>query len=275
MILEKLQEYLENEGKNIHEAAIEAGKNRFVHLIKRQFMEDRKSGKGRIYPSSVGGKCARKLAYQYHGYEREEFPARKHLQWFIGDLAELGVLSTMKAAGLDVGLNNEYIPVEFGEHELHGFIDGLLHHEGETYLLEVKSKTHYGFKRFQSNGPDNKWGNLSQANLYMKTLDLDRAVYFVVDRSTGKMCEHLMSFDEEYVEWARRNFAEVMESTEDNLPDRFVSLEELDWHPQLKCYELGTVCSYCDYKKYCWPKAEKEIVGGKPEFRIYREKVGE
>lgn len=287
MIIDQIYDYLKKEGKKINQEVLEEARTRFSAVTKRQFMKD--SGgpkKGKIYPSSMGKECPRQLAYSYHGFPKDEpLQPRAKLNFYVGDLIELGVLALAKLAGCDIGLNNEYIKVSVDGFDSNGFVDGLFSYNDKMYVIEVKSQSSYSFRRFEKEGFSNKWGYLTQLSLYLDALDLDEGIFLVVDKNTGKLAERRVKKDEEAIEKAKENVRTILASSPETLPPRYVDFEDVKWMTRKKCWDItkladdsnNPICQYCQYTSTCWGEdlVKKEMVSGKPHFRIYKEDLEE
>ena len=274
MIVDEIYDYINSTGKEVNKEILEEARERFGHTIKRQFMEDDDwDRKGSIYPSQMGKKCARQLAYKYHGIEFEsDMAPRTKVKFFLGDLSELGALALGKLAGLDLGLTQSKLNIEVNGFEGHGYIDGLLYDGDEPYVIEAKSKGKYGFREFEKSGFKDSPAYMTQINLYMRNLDIDKGIFLVINTDSGHLSERVVQYNQKYVDMAKRNVDTVLNSSEDNLPERLHKVNDFKWMPQKECYEINDYrCSYCDYADQCWGNVTTEVIGGKPKKRLFIE----
>ena len=275
MIVDKIYNYINSSGKEVNKEILEEARERFGHTIKRQFMEDDdRDRSGSIYPSQMGKKCARQLSYKYHGVEYEsDMAPRTKVKFFLGDLSELGVLALGKLAGLDLGLSQSKLNIEVNGFKSHGYIDGLLYdNDGEPYIVEIKSKGKYGFREFEKSGFKDSPAYMTQINLYMRNLNIDKGIFLVINTDSGHLSERVVQYDQKYVDMAKDNVNTVVDSSVDDLPQRLHKINDFKWMSRKECYEVNDYrCSYCDYIDQCWGNVTTEVVSGKPKKRLYIE----
>lgn len=272
MIVDQIYKYINKEGKEINKEILKEASKRFDKTIKRQFMSDDNWDRtGSIYASQMGKKCARQLAYRYLGFKYEsDMAPRTKIKFFLGDLSELGALALAKLSGLDIGLSQSKLDIEVEGHKTHGYIDGLLYDDGEPYVVEAKSKGKWGFQTFKKDGFKDTPTYMTQINLYMRNLGIDKGIFLVVNTDTGHIAEQVVHYDEKYIKIAQDNVKTVLNSTKENLPERLHKITDFKWMPRNKCYEINDWrCDYCDYKDICWGNVTVDTIGGKPKHRIY------
>lgn len=272
MIVDSIYDYINKSGKEVNKEILEEARKRFGYTIKRQFMSDSDWDRaGKIYPSQMGKKCTRQLAYKYHGFEYEsDMAPRVKVKFFLGDLSELGALALGKLSGLDIGLSQSKLDIEVNGFESHGYIDGLLYDGDEPYIVEAKSTGRYGFQSFEKNGFKDKPNYMTQINLYMRNLGIDKGIFLVINTDSGHLAERIVNYDKKYIDIAKNNVDTVLDSSEDDLPERLHEIEDFKWMSRKKCYEIDDyICDYCDYNDLCWGSITTEIVGGKPKHRLF------
>lgn len=127
------------------------------------------------------------------------------------------------------------------EHRGRGHIDGIVDHpNGNTYLLDIKSKSSYGFRSMQ--GPQKSW--IYQMNCYLDWLDLEECVIVMV------LTEYPYSFREFRIKRNRELLRPVYEKWD------YVS-ECLDKEvpPREYCTNSSPVskkCQSCPFSRECW-----------------------
>ena len=262
MIVEAIDKYLRTEGKEFNEYLKHDIEKIAGWTFQRQFIDDRETKKGVLRLSSAG-RCARQQAYAFWGYERNgrEIDTRAKLTFWIGDLIELTVVSLMRQAGIKVmatGFNQLTVKFDVDGIEVLGHPDGIVHHNGEFYLLEVKSMSSYGYQRFEKGDIDAAY--LTQANAYMEALNLDKAVFVVINKDNAVMAEQKVNKDPSYVAAARLNLGTVLASSKDNLPQRAHKPDEKGYLPWQ--------CQYCAYWKTCWPDAKEVLVSKRKKLKV-------
>ena len=257
MIVDKVNKYLSSNNLISDESISYEVARLSSWVFKRQFMGSKEDdGQGKIYLSGAG-KCARQLAYAYHGIEKKgkEMDSRSKIVFFQGDLTELMIVSIAKLAGCNIiatGLNQGVVKFPVNGREVEGHPDGLLLESGEILLVELKSMSSYGFKDFQGGVIDENY--LAQVNCYMEALDIRRCVFIGLNKDSGVLHEMVLTKDEAIVKNCRENLLSVLNSTKEKLPK-----------PKFKANEktgfLPWQCRYCSHFGICKPNAKLVLVG--------------
>ena len=255
MIVDKIYTYLSSEGKSIDEALRYEVEKLAGVSFRRQFMTDDEgvsAGKLRL---SSAGKCARQLAYSFHGFEKKgkELDARSKIIFFQGDLTELMLSSIAKLAGCQLvatGLNQATVKFKVNGQFIEGHTDGLLMESGEIYLVEFKSMSSFSFDRFQDGLVDDSY--LAQFNCYMDAAGLNKCVFIGMNKDNGVLHEMVFTKDDKIVSASRQNLLSVLKSTPEALPSPAYEADEKGFYPWQ--------CLYCSYWGHCRPNAEKVLV---------------
>ena len=264
MIVDRIYEYLNEEGKTIDEAILEEVVKRFERVVIRQLMQDREEKPGRLYVTRFSHPCARKGAYGYHAFEAEELAPRVKLNFLIGDAVELAVMATAKLAGCDIGLSNDRVELEIDGVTVGGYIDGLFHDGKDLFVAEFKKMSPYGYRRVETQGITDEWGYVSQVHAYMKALDLDRSIFVILDGQSGTLNERVVEFDPDIWKAMEERGRAILKSTPEDLPPGAFEPERA----QNGRMELELRCRYCQYKHHCWPRAQLALRGNKPSWYI-------
>lgn len=257
MIVDKILAYLDAGKLGINEALKREVEKIAGYSFERQFMtEEDADKKGKLRMSSCG-KCARQLAYSYHGIKTEgkEIDARAKLVFFAGDLCELVITNLAKLAGVVLtatGLNQINLEGTIAGWEKEGVTksvtvtghpDGMVLDSGEWVLFECKSMSDYAFDRFQKDGYlDDSY--IAQVNIYMYKMNLKKCVVVGYDKNSGVMHEVIIHKDPEVVKKALQNLQTVVNSTPESLPER-------PYMPDPKTGLYPWNCIYCAHYKTC------------------------
>lgn len=246
MIVNKIYEYLSSEGKTLDEALRYEVEKLAGVSFKRQFMTEENGVAPGVLRLSSAGKCARQLAYKYHGLEikGKTIDARAKIIFFQGDLVELMLASIAKLSGCNItatGLHQATVDFKVGENLIKGHTDGLLIEPGEVLLVEFKSMSSYAFKRFLDGYIDDSY--ITQYNTYLSALGVNRCVFVGLNKDNGVLHEMVITKDEIVVESARRNLLKVIESTPETLPDRPYFPDDKGFYPWQ--------CAYCPAYETC------------------------
>ena len=265
MIVDKIYQYLSQEGKTLDEALRYEVEKLAGVSFKRQFMTEENGVSKGVLRLSSSGKCARQLAYKYHGLEisGKKIDARAKIIFFQGDLVELMLASIAKLSGCNIvatGLHQATVDFQVNGQTVKGHTDGLLIEPGEVLLVEFKSMSSYAFERFQDGFIDDSY--ISQYNTYLSALGVTRCVFVGLNKDNGVLHEMVITRDEAIVELARMNLLKVLKSTPETLPER-----PEKYGPDEKGY-LRWECSYCPAWETCRPEYEKVVVKNSYKLRL-------
>jgi hypothetical protein len=227
----------------------------------------------RLRLSSIGAPCARQLWFGLHAPDKREphLPGTK-LKFLYGDITEALVLQLARAAGHLVEGEQDEILVNGVKGHRDCIIDGV--------LVDVKSASPYSFVKFEGGlqRGDDSFGYLTQLGSYLLgsrddplVKEKNKAAFLVFNKVTGKLCLDTHTFTEE-------DFNVIME----RINSRKISLKEGTEEPA-RAFEpvpegksgnlkLATNCSYCDFKKACWPSLRTFIYGRGPVFLTHVER---
>lgn len=259
MVVDKILKYLttskEAYNEEVHKALWEEFSLVANSAYAKLLWDQERDSKGKFYLSSFG-KCARQNAYSYHGFEKSgrTIDARSMINFFMGDMVELAVVMLAVKAGVNInhyGENQRRVTLKFGEYEATGKLDGIIEHELNEYVLEVKSMTTYAFRDFEKGviNPD----YIAQANAYMESLGLTHAVIVGVCKETGHMHEIILPINRSLIVNQKIAMSKVFQSTPEDLPDRKYEADEAGIYPWQ--------CCYCSYWKHCHKNAEYVLKG--------------
>ncbi len=189
----------------------------------------------------------------------EDLTAKTYFKFLYGDVIELLVLFLAKEAGHKVERQQEEIEVD----GVFGHIDAII----DDVVVDVKSASPYSYKKFKENNilEDDPFGYVNQLAGYSAVLKPgESAAWVAFDKVHGDICVTNLS-------------ASVII---DNDPfERIEHLKEIidRAEPPERCYtdepdgksgnrKLGTACSYCAWKKECWPGLRTFLYGNGPRF---------
>ena len=89
--------------------------------------------------------------------------------------------------------------------------------------------------------------------------------FLAVDKQNGHVCLDVYDFSKE-LETKEKEILEVKDMVKGDIPE-----ERIDPIPQSKTSpktKLSVQCSYCEYKKTCWPEMRTFLYSYGPEFLI-------
>ena len=261
MIVDKINLYLTEQGKSIDDRISYEVGLLAQWSFNRQFMTDDESiSKGHIR-LSASGKCPRQLAYGYHGFEKKgkEMDSRSKLTFFAGDMVEVVIMQLAKAALKKLGGGNigccgrdqAVVSLSVNGSLVEGHPDGLFISQQGIYLVECKSMSSFGFKKFEAGEVDDSY--LTQMNVYMASMGLSKCIMIAYNKDSNVLGEKLIELDKDIVEKAKVNILKVLKSTPETLPEAPLELEANDkgfypWN-----------CLYCSWWGIC-RDAEKVVI---------------
>lgn len=233
--------------------------------LNRQFNRNGRTGGGYLRFSNLGTPCERKLWYSTRGtIDPEPLPASTLNKFIFGDITESYILGLAKAAGHEVVGLQDSVEILGVRGSRDCIIDGM--------LIDVKSASSYAFNKFKSGGlrSDDSFGYISQISSYLYGSQSDKllkektkAGFLVFDKQFGHLCLDIYDLTEELQgkEQEVQHKIDVVKS--DNMPDR--AFEPVP-HNKSGNEKLGTNCSYCDFKRHCWPDLRAFAYSNGPVF---------
>lgn len=189
----------------------------------------------------------------------EPIQAKTYFKFLYGDVIELLILFLAREAGHTVERTQEELEVDGVKGHIDAVIDGV--------VVDVKSASPYGFKKFKENSitEDDPFGYVQQLAGYSSVINPGEAAAWVAfDKVSGEICVSNLS-------------ASIINDFDP--AQRIAHLKEVvaSETPPERCYEdvadgqsgnrkLATACSYCSFKNECWPGLRTFLYSGGPRF---------
>lgn len=209
--------------------------------------------RGYLSMSSIGTPCRRKLWYKVNQTKlAEPLQANALLKFFYGDMIEELALGIVQQAGHTVAGQQDRMEA----HGIKGSRDCVI--DGMT--VDVKSASPYSFKKFKEGNlrDQDPFGYISQLSSYVYAAKDDPLVtnkthgaFLVIDKVNGHICLDVYDLTEE-LKTKGQEIEEVKEMAASSMPPP----REYEDEPQSKTSpnkKLKMECSYCEFKKACWP----------------------
>jgi hypothetical protein len=242
-----------------------------VALTANQRFSKPQEPRGYLSLSSIGTPCKRKLWYKVNkAGEGEKLTPNTLLKFFYGDMIEELILSMAIAAGHSV----EGLQGRLNVHGIKGHRDAVIN--GMT--VDVKSCSSYAFKKFKDGTlrDDDPFGYISQLSSYVYAAKDDPLVtnkthgaFLAMDKQNGHLCLDVYDFTEE-LKTKEEEMLAAKEMVAGPIPsDRVSPIPQSGTSPNTK---LAMECSYCDFKKLCWPQMRTFIYSQGPQFLVHVEK---
>lgn len=209
--------------------------------------------------SEVGTPCPRALWMKVNAPEKaEKHTGQTLLKFTYGHCLEDILLALTEAAGHEVTGRQERaeIPLSNGWRvvgSLDAFVDG--------YLVDVKSVTKQSENKFKEglNDENDAFAYRLQLSGYAVAKERTEAAFFTIGKELGNLGFYPIKVDKGWV-------YDRMEAAVSTVTGSLETLKRLDPVPDGRSgnEKLCTTCSYCGFKKECWPEARKFLYSGKP-----------
>ena len=263
---------------NVLDPAIHAGlsdevlKNfgeRTAHHVKDSFesRENRTRTSGVLYASETGERCSRKLYYRINNYQEEPIPPHTYYKFLYGDVVEETTLLLAEAAGHSISGCQEKVSLSIGGWEIRGRMDAVI----DGVPIDVKSMTPAGFAALPSNLDhyDDKFGYRDQVSFYRNWgYQSDRVGILAVDKTLGHIKLSLGSGIDEATQ--RDKITLHISAIEAGIPNRHYETVADGKSGNRK---LDIACSYCPFKRECWPGLRTFIYSRGPVYLTEVKKV--
>lgn len=213
--------------------------------------------------SMLGTKCDRQLWYKINKPDvAEPLPPNTRLKFLYGDMVELLALFLAEVAGHKVEARGKEVELNNVKGHIDCTIDGM--------LVDVKSASGFGFSKFKEHqlGHNDPFGYLSQLGSYLASTQNDPVVvvkgeggFLAIDKEKGNLVLDSYRF-KDHEKWAKL-IEEKKEMLKGPIPKREFEDEALGMTGNRK---LGVECSYCAFKKECWPGLKTYLYSTGPTY---------
>ena len=220
----------------------------------------------RLRFSNIDEKCLRRLWYQINQPEKAEaLPPWTRMKFLFGDILEALVIFLSKEAGHEVVGEQTKLALEGLSGQRDAVLDGV--------TLDVKSASTHSLNKFKDHlkAEEDAFGYLDQVGAYTEAgkddplvTDKDRFGFLAVDKTLGHIVLDLHSKRKDSSEYYKNRInRQRAELTSKEAPPRAFSAE-----PDGKSgnEKLGTKCSYCEFKRHCWPSLRMFAYSNGPRF---------
>lgn len=231
--------------------------------IMRRQLSDWKPDRRTIRLSNVG-KTPLQLWHLMKGTESEKMTPSTLLKFMYGHIIEEMLLFLVKASGHKVTDEQKRCEVAGVIGHMDGRIDGT--------LMDVKSTSSYSFKKFKDGSlvDNDSFGYIDQLKAYAKSEGDTKIAWLAMDKQNGHLT--WLEYDLEKTEHPKLkedieekivNLKKVLDS--DTAPDLcYASIEDGKSGNQ----KLSMECSYCQYKKTCWPELRTFLYYNGPKHLV-------
>lgn len=212
-----------------------------------------------LYFSEVGDPCPRRLWFKYNTPDVGDAPdGRTLLKFFYGDMLEELVLKVAEDAGHEVTSKQERVVYDIEDGwVVRGRIDAVI----DGVVVDVKSVTKFSEEKFKNNLQDDPFGYYQQLNGYASALTNNSAGFVTIQKELGHVGYYAIEVHQGLFNLQAKNAKEVVQQTS------FQELPRFDPVPQSttsKNSKLCVSCSYCAYKKECFPELRTFLYSSGP-----------
>lgn len=216
-----------------------------------------------LYFSEIGDPCPRRLWYRYNTPAVADKPDGKSLlKFFYGDILEELVLNVAEDAGHTVERKQERVTYDIGNGWIvRGRIDAMI----DGCVVDVKSVTKYSEEKFKNGLVDDPFGYYQQLNGYAAATNTNNAGFLTIQKELGHVNYYPIEVNKSLFKMQAEHAVETvsMES-----PDSIPRLDSVPASKTSKNKKLCTSCSYCSFKKECWPEMRTFLYSSGPEFLV-------
>ena len=254
------------EGVDI-DAAIEQFGENVKNLMRQEFGEQKARDPRTLRMSNIGRED-RYLWNLFNGVEASEvIPGHTYVKFLYGHLIEELLLFLTRAAGHEVTDEQKVCEVNGIKGHMDCKIDGI--------VTDVKSVSTYGFRKFKdgSLAYDDPFGYIAQIKGYAHAEGATKFGWLAMDKQNGHLTYLMYDSEDE--------FAPVYEKVSYDIEERIQYVKEMvqQEEPPEVCYEavpdgksgnmkLAVGCSYCQYKKQCWPDVRGFAYSTGPRYLV-------
>jgi hypothetical protein len=232
------------------EAEIDKFGENMKSLMRTEFARDRKRDTRTLRLSNIG-RDDRVLWNVVNGTDKEDIQPHTYIKFMYGHLIEEMLLFLTRMAGHSVTDEQRKCEVEGIKGHMDCKIDGL--------VVDVKSASAYGFKKFKdgSLAMDDAFGYVDQIKAYAHACGEKQFGWLAMDKANGHLA--VLKYDLEDTQ------APVHKLIKEDIRERIKHVKEMvkGDEPEILCSDtveekngnmkLGIKCSYCQYKKHCYP----------------------
>jgi hypothetical protein len=202
-----------------------------------------------------------------NGTEKEAIQPATYIKFMYGHLIEEMLLFLTRMAGHSVTDEQKVCEVEGIKGHMDCKIDGI--------VIDVKSASSFGFKKFKDGtlAMDDAFGYVDQIKAYAHACGETEFGWLAMDKANGHLA--VLKYDLEDTQ------APIYKYIKGDITERIRHVKKLVGlsEPETFCTDsvpdgksgnikLGIKCSYCQYKKHCYPEVRKFAYSYGPKFLI-------
>lgn len=256
-------------GSSLNEDQLKEESGTLLEILKYRLSPEARAEKPSLRFSNLGTKCDRKLWYTINKPEAaEKLDGKTRLKFLYGDLLEWLILLLAKVAGHKV----EGQQTELEINGIKGHRDAII----DDTLVDVKSASRFSFNKFARNSvpDDDPFGYMDQLSLYhhaslSEGINKDEAAFIAIDKESGELAVDSYQMNNQK-DWAKEVAIKKAIVSQEEEPKRGYVPKP---YGKSGNEALGVECSYCPFKRECYPGLRTFLYANKPVFltRVERE----
>ena len=229
--------------------------------IKRHFDGPLDTRKFTIRMSSIGRPLCQLQAEKYNlEKESREYNSITRNLW--GDISEAYIIFLMRNAGIEVQSEQQKVTLKIGGINLSGTYDV----EIDGKIWDIKSASDFAFNnKFGDRGgfkkilEDDNFGYIPQLYLYSEATGKPVGGWIVLNKNNGQLAVlEFPQYDKQYRAKVLQDVHDKIVTLTSDAPFEkcFKPIEEIYYQKKTGNMVLPMTCSFCQFKKHCWPDAE-------------------
>lgn len=235
-------------------------------LMKKEFLPGERSYQGgdSLRMSAIG-KPDLQQWYKARRYQGEKMQANTLIKFMYGHMIEEFVLLLVRLSGHEVTDEQKQVAV--------GGVTGHMDCKIDGVVVDVKSASPFGFKKFQKGtlAMDDPFGYVDQIKGYAHAEGDRHWAWLAMDKQNGDLAVLQADMDDKddpahefYQGDIEERIAHVKKSVEQEDQPAPCSYPVSDGKSGNQ--KLSTICSYCGYKKHCYPNLRAFAYSTGPKF---------
>tara|TARA_R110000824_G_scaffold395557_1_gene596298 strand:+ start:129 stop:1034 length:906 start_codon:yes stop_codon:yes gene_type:complete len=251
------------------EAEIDKFGEAMKDLMRKEFLPNVQNfaGRGGLRLSSIG-KPELQQWYSVNKFRGEKIQPHTYIKFMYGHLIEEMLLFFVRLSGHKVTDEQKKCTV--------GDITGHMDCKIDGIVTDVKSTTKFGIKKFEDGtlAASDSFGYVDQIKAYAHSEGERKWAWLAMDRDSGRLAVLEYDLDDTdhpmhgiYSADIEERVAHVKKSVGgEDRPSPCSYPEEDGKSGNLK---LSTICSYCQYKKHCYPTLRAFALSSGPKFMTH------
>lgn len=226
-----------------------------------KWFEERKERKpNTIYFSEYGDPCKRRLWYKVNEPDTGKPDGKAIVKFFYGDMLENFILTTAAYAGHDVKQQQARVEYQIPGTgwRLTGRIDAVI----DNTMVDVKSVSKHSEEKFKGGLKDDPFGYYDQLNGYAVATGYATAGFLTIQKELGHINYYPINVDNTRFLTAATYAVDIVRSS----GPPFEVISPVPQSATSKNEKLAVTCSYCPFKKRCFPHVRTFLYSTGPVF---------